>query len=172
MPREHNNVYFISPMPPLFKAIQSCSSRPAAFAAFCFLFTLLLAYCSEPLPHEQQIENNIHQLADTIEQLDADELKKHLDANIDIDNKGNQLDMEQVKKIMMLYRFKKQEININIAKIDISMDKYSSHLAKANITALVTGSRGLLPNDGKLYQIESQWRLYDEQWKLSQASWK
>lgn len=164
-------MFFILPMPTLPNSILSNYARPA-FILLAAVFGLSLNKCSEPLPHEQQVENSIHQIANALEQLDANELEKHLDKHIDIDHQGKKLDMDQVRKIMMLYRFKKQTIRVNIAKIDISMDSYNSHLAKANITALVTGSKGLLPDDGKLYRIKSQWRLYDEQWKLQQVSWQ
>jgi hypothetical protein len=44
--------------------------------------------------------------------------------------------------------------------------------AEAHFRLLVTGGKGILPEHGQLYEVETNWRLTDGAWLLRRADWK
>jgi hypothetical protein len=44
--------------------------------------------------------------------------------------------------------------------------------ATADFTMLVTGGKGLIPNDGQMLQLHTGWRLDGSKWELISADWK
>ena len=137
-----------------------------------FLLTLLLR-CSEPsLPAEQQILNNFEEAKTAVEQLNSQKLREILADDFEIIGARQPYDYELIKKTMALFRFRKQKVNIIFSSTTVTLDKYNTQLAALESTALITGGRGLIPEDGRLYKVKSQWRLYDEQWKITKLSWE
>jgi hypothetical protein len=139
---------------------------------FTFLLMSLLGCSEPPLPAEQQILNNFESAKIALEQLEPKELREILAENFEIIGLHKQYDYGLIKKTMTVFRFRKQKINIILSGTTVTLDKYNTHLASLKSTALVTGGKGLLPEDGRLYKVNSQWRLYDNQWKITKLSWK
>ena len=38
--------------------------------------------------------------------------------------------------------------------------------------SLITGGQGLIPEQGAWYQIETEWRLQNDEWLLIYTNWK
>jgi hypothetical protein len=136
-----------------------------------FSFFVILTSCSKPLPVEQQILTQLERAKLSIENLNASDLKDVLAPDFEITGGNKQYDYELIKKTMLVYSLRKQKINIILSSTSITPDPYNTQLATLESNVLITGSKGILPEDGKLYRITSQWRLYDD-WKLTRLSWK
>ena len=135
-------------------------------------FTLSVLQCSEPIPAEEQINLSIQSIIKSIEKLDDDALEDLIPENIEIKQKGQSISIENIKRLFLAYRFKKQSITINVIDSDVQMDKYNTHLATVNLSVLAFANKGLLPRDGKLYKISSQWRLINDQWVPTELEWQ
>ena len=143
------------------------------FSVILGLLLLSLTSCSEPPPPaEQQILNNFEQAKVAVEQLKPKQLREILADDFEIVGLQTQYNYDLIKKTMAVYGFRKQNINIILSGTQVELNKHNTQLASLESTALVTGGRGLIPEDGRLYKITSEWRLYDEQWKITKLSWK
>jgi hypothetical protein len=142
------------------------------FALFSILAVLTFIGCSERTPAEQQIRNNAENAADAIRQLDAKALSQYLAPSFKVSKPSKGYSLEHIKKIMMLYRFRKQKVTLTLSNTSVTLDKYNSQLANMETTALITGSKGLLPEEGRIYKVKLNWRQFDDEWKVTEASWQ
>lgn len=136
------------------------------------IFLTILTSCSEPPSAEQQILNQLDRVKHSIEKLNASDLKDILAPDFEVMGNNKYYDYELIKKTMLLYSLRKQKINIFFSTTTVTLDQYNSQLATLESNVLITGSKGILPDDGRLYHINSQWRLYDDEWKITHLSWK
>lgn len=137
-----------------------------------FAALILLSQCSEPPPAEQQILAQLERAKTSIEKLEAAELRDVLADEFEVLGDNKPYDYERIKKTMLVFGLRKQKINIILSATTVTLDPYNSQLASLESNVLITGSRGLLPDDGRLYRIESQWRLFNDEWKITRLSWK
>lgn len=134
---------------------------------------LTLNACSDPVPAEQQLLQNLNSAKQAAENLAYSDLKKFLAPGFNIeDNHGTRYDQDRIKKTMTVFSFRKQKVHIILSANKVIFDSHNTQLAKIESTALVTGSRGLLPDDGRLYQLNSSWRLYKDEWLITDLNWK
>jgi hypothetical protein len=54
---------------------------------------------------------------------------------------------------------------------DIEVDLLSSDRARVGFQVLLTGGSGLVPSEGRWFEVETGWRL-DDDWKLISARWE
>ena len=78
-----------------------------------------------------------------------------------------------VKRTMAFYMLRHPNIEIVTSNLHIDLEpEQQPHTAHAHFSALVTGGEGLIPEQGALYQIETEWRLQGDQWQLVYADWQ
>ncbi len=145
------------------------STAKALVLSVCLV---VLSFCSKPKPAEEQLLLNLEQAKLAVEQLNADELEDILAPDFKIRGPKQNFDLEKIRKTMFLFSLRKQKITIILSNSSVTLDEHSTHLAAINSTAIITGTRGLIPEDGRIYQVKSQWRLYDDEWKLSHLNWE
>ena len=151
----------------------SLSHRSHLKIIFLFLCINMIVNCSDPKPPaEQQILDNTKTAIEAIEQLKPQALREILAPNFEIVGSHKYYDYALIKKTMMLFSFRKQKINIMLSSTTATLDPYNSQLASMTSTAVVTGGKGLLPEDGRIYKVTSEWRLYDSQWRITNLNWK
>jgi len=155
-----------------FKEIAALIGRLKLFLSITIAIIFILSHCSEVPPAEQQILEQLDQAKLAIESLDAPELKKVLSPDFEIVGNNKPYDYELIKKTMFLYSLRKQKINILLSSTVVKLDPYNTQLASLESNVLITGSRGLLPDDGRIYQIKSKWRIFNDEWKLTHLSWE
>ena len=129
-------------------------------------FIFCLKGCSES-PKEQIIRENLEKLEAAIEDKEPIKALGFIHPNFTSD-KG--ADREWIKRTMALYSLRHDQINIIISNVLISAK--DPHTMLAEFHALTTGGKGLLPEQGGLYQVHTQWRKEDGDWKLVYAKWK
>jgi hypothetical protein len=130
------------------------------------LLTLSLVGCGKPDSAEIAIEQNITQMQSAIENKDPDALLDLLHENFAT---KTGLDTLRVKRTMVLYMLRHENIHTLITNLQI--ESKSDLSATASFNALVSGGTGLLPDQGALYQVETDWRLDDNEWLLIYANW-
>lgn len=132
----------------------------------------LLISCSEKPPAEQQILKQFERAEISVENLKASDLRDVLAPDFEVMGDNKKYDYDLIKKTMLVFSLRKQKINIVMNATKVQLSPYNSQLASLESNVLITGTRGLLPEDGRLYHIESQWRLFDDEWKITHISWK
>lgn len=129
-------------------------------------------FCSEAPPAEEQIRTKINGAKEAIENLNPDALEDVLAPDFEIRTGSKNYDLNLIQKTMQLYAFKKQKVNIALGPLQIEMDPYNTQLASMKTSALITGGRGILPEDGRIYNVKTKWRLFGDQWLLTHLSWE
>ncbi len=54
----------------------------------------------------------------------------------------------------------------------ITVEVQGPNLAVARFNVLLTGGAGLIPDDGQLFSVETEWVLEDGSWLLWRADWR
>lgn len=122
--------------------------------------------CSKAPSPEIAISDNIKRMEVGIEEKNSGDVIELLHRNFGTKS-GN--DTQWVKQLLAIYMIKYQNIEIVISGMAISVDSTN---AKAQFTALVTGGKGLIPSQGALYDLDTDWRLEDGEWRLVYAHWQ
>lgn len=79
------------------------------------------------------------------------------------------LDPEGARRLVLLMHMRHRNVDIHLGPLQVELqDRH----ARVGFTALVTGGAGaLLPEQGRLYNVRTGWRLEDEDWRLSSVDW-
>lgn len=134
------------------------------------LIVMLLLSCGKSDSTEQIIIANITALEEGIEQKDPDQVLELIHENF-----GTRAGTDKlwIKRTMAFYMLKHPNIEIVTSNLQIDLEpEQQPHTAHAHFSALVTGGEGLIPEQGALYQIETEWRLQGDQWQLVYADWQ
>ncbi|RLT92997.1 nuclear transport factor 2 family protein [Ketobacter sp.] len=132
------------------------------------LVTLLssLLACSPPDSAEQIIAEHIATLETAIEEKDPDPVLALIHDNF---STRTGVDKLWVKRTMAFYMLKHANIAILTSGLHIEV---LDDTATARLTAVVSGGQGLIPEQGALYQIETEWRLHEGDWQLIYGDWR
>ena len=120
----------------------------------------------EKTPREQIISQNIDAIATGIEKKDPDSVLKHFSEHF---STASGQDKQWVKRFMLLQMMRQQTIHVVLTNIHI--EARDDYITEASFNVLLTGGQGLIPQDGAIYQVETQWRLQNDDWLLNYASW-
>jgi len=132
------------------------------------LSAFLLGACSEKLTTEQRIIARLQEMKTAAE---AGEHFKFMDFVAE-DFSGQQGSMDRRD----FHRFMLFQINRNHRLkgrfFPIFVNETDADHAGARFKLLVTGGKGLLPERGQLYEVETHWYLDQGSWLLQRADWK
>lgn len=150
------------------------------FITVSALLTLLTS-CSDPAPAKQQILAQLEIGRAGVESFKPKQvnsilapgfLAENQDSSTQHRTQGEQLDREKLRNLIRMQAFQKQKLNITLGPVNITMDEHNTTLANMETTAVVTGGRGLIPNDGRIYKVTGQWRLIEGDWLLNKIHWE
>jgi hypothetical protein len=128
---------------------------------------LALSACGEEPTLEQQIIGVINEMETLAE---AGERGAFMD-RVDEAFAGQQgtLLREEFRRYLVLQWNQHQRLYAQLFPISVQAE--GRNHARARFKALVTGGRGMLPDRGELYQIDTTWRKVDGDWLLLSADW-
>ncbi len=164
--------------PWLFAITQAYQHMIKQMLMLSLVLSLSISCSKTPVPLEQAIEKQLNHAVSAIEQLDSDALLKVLADDFDIQgnisrsSKTEAFNPEKIKQHMMLLRLRKQKLSVTLTHVQIKADDYNSQLATMEANVMITGGSGLLPDDGRLLKIRGSWRLFDDEWRLTQLNWQ
>lgn len=127
----------------------------------------LVAGCGDEPSVEQQIIGVITEMETLAE---AGERRAFMNL-VDDDFQGQQGRMarDDFHRFMVLQWNQNQRLYAQLFPIHV--EPVDNDLARARFRALITGGRGLIPERGELYQIETTWRRHGSDWLLVEANW-
>jgi hypothetical protein len=137
--------------------------RSSVFLILVWL--LFLAACSKT-PDEQLIREAIGEIETAVQQRQTKPVIKHLASNF----LGPQdMDVRQVRRLMAAHYFRNQNINVVLAGLRIDINGIN---ASVRFNAAVTGGAGILPERLQYYNVTTQWRKLDGDWRIIRADWQ
>ena len=131
------------------------------------ILSLFISGCNDT-SDEDQIEKKIQTLKTAVETEAPNDFIDILDTGF----VGNQqFSRVLIKKYLILNFMRHSDIKIRLTHTNIVINKSDTSLATANIKAILTGGKGLLPEQGRLMDIQSHWVKKDNKWVVKIALW-
>lgn len=157
--------------PPTAAALRSPSSsaqagsRVSHLLLACFL-AALLGGCGG-----SSIEDQVKARIDTMEAAgEAGDRSAFMDG-IAEDFQGRNGSMTRVDfvRYMLLQINQRQRVSAQVFPVTVTIR--GTDLADASFRLLLTGGRGMIPEEGRLLDVETQWIYEDGDWRLWRADW-
>ena len=140
---------------------KSLALRVAAVA--CWL--LLAAGCSRT-PPETALRETLAAMEAAIDARDAAALARHLDDDF-IGPAG--MDRDAARRTAALYFLQHASVSVVPGPWSIELD--DTH-ARVSFTAAVAGGSGrFVPEQGRVYNVQSGWRLRGADWRMTSIDW-
>jgi hypothetical protein len=127
----------------------------------------LLAACGDEPSVEQQIIGVITEMEALGEAGERRAFMKLVDD--DFQGQQGRMARDDFQRFMVLQWNQNQKLHAQL--FPIRVEPMDGDLAQARFRALITGGRGLIPERGELYQIETTWRKHGSDWLLLEANW-
>lgn len=135
-----------------------------------FILILLLSCisCSKSLP-EEAIMANLKSMQQGLEDRKAGKSLEFVSEDF-VGNQG--LDKRSLKRIMLGQFLRHQNITVVITRMDITINPSDPYSASMEGVVAATGAQNLLPQDGRLYSVQGDWRSIDDEWMLIRLEWE
>ena len=132
------------------------------------LAVLLLVACGERLSVEQQIIATLQVMEETAERGEHFEFMGYV-ANSFSGQYGS-MDRREFHRFMIFQINQNRRLHAQF--FPIYVQESGEDLASAHFKLLVTGGGGLLPESGRLFEVETQWLRDGSNWMLEKADWE
>lgn len=135
--------------------------------AIAGLVGTLLGACGEPADHETRILEHIETMTAAIESGDIDDFMAPVaDDFLAADGR---IDRRALGLLARRERLAREAVRVR--RVDTRVDLVTDQRAVAVFNALATGGSGLLPDEGRLWRVETGWRLDSGRWRMISARW-
>lgn len=142
--------------------------RPTAYLLL-LLAQLALIACTPPTPAEEGVREALRKLALAIEERDTGEVMGALREDFRNIGSGGPMNKKDARRLVMAVFYRHQDISVNLANVRIEADGMNQDRAVARFNALVTGGRGgVIPEEARLYRVESVWEREGNDWRLKE----
>jgi len=132
------------------------------------LAVLLLVACGERLSVEQQIIATLQVMEEAAEQGEHFKFMGYV-ANSFSGQYGS-MDRREFHRFMIFQINQNRRLHAQF--FPIYVQESGKDLAFARFKLLVTGGGGLLPESGRLFEVETQWLRDGSNWMLEKADWE
>lgn len=129
---------------------------------------IMLAACGKT-PPEEAILANIKASQKAVENRDAGDAVKYLTDNFS-GNRG--MDKQELRRLLAVIFLQHKNINVVITRMDIKVNEYDPSTATMEGVVVATGADRLLPSDGRIFKVNGDWILQNDEWRLSKISWQ
>ncbi|GAB3384487.1 YybH family protein [Lysobacter fragariae] len=136
----------------------------AAAALALLMMATCLGGCSRT-PPEQVLRDTVASLQHAIESRDAGAVEDLLAEDF-IGPDG--MDRKAARRMAQLMFLRYQDVGVTLGPVQVEL---RGRQATVRFTAALTGGAGMLPDSGRLYDVETAWRQVDDDWRLVNAQW-
>ena len=143
------------------------------FLTGCLLvaFSLLVSGCSGE-PAEKGIRRSIDLMIAAVEQGKHSQFIELVDSGFSADGPHGQLNKFQSGIFLRSQLKRYGQLTVHLVALNIEVDPIYEGQANATAELLVTGGRGLLPENGRLVSVKSRWISHITEWRLQQLDWQ
>lgn len=128
---------------------------------------LVLVACGSAPGPEQQIRDR---LTSMIEALEEGSVGAFMDPIADDFIAGDRA-LDRRALGLLVRRERMARDSIRVRRVNTQVELHGEQRATATFQALATGGSGLIPDEGRLWNIETGWRLDGDEWMLISAGW-
>jgi len=128
---------------------------------------LWLLGCAPAPPDEERIRGLLEDMTLALEEREA----SRVFAPLADDFVGETWDLDIRALRMILRREMLAHDQLRARLFDIEVDLLSTDRARVSFQVLLTGGSGLVPSEGRWFEVETGWRQ-DDDWKLISARWE
>jgi ketosteroid isomerase-like protein len=125
----------------------------------------LIASCTRT-PPEQALREAVAGLQASVETRDASALQDYLAEDF-IGPEG--MDRAGARRMAALYLMRHDRVGVTMGPLDVSLQE--QHATVRFTAALTGGGDRFLPDSGRVYAVQTGWRLEDGEWRLTSATW-
>ena len=130
------------------------------------LTALLWAGCSEPLPDEARIRQRIELMSTATANKDLSEVM----APIHEDFLGNErIRMANLKGLVFVHFRRHKHVHVFVHDVQVSVNGTT---AEVSCHLVLAGREQVLPEQGRVLQVTSQWKKIDGDWWVMSARWQ
>lgn len=112
-------------------------------------------------------------MRDSIQQMEAAAVKKDASEFFEHfaeDFSGSDgLDRDNFRRYVQLIWLQHKDIGVQMGPLDV---KLMEDRATVDFTVALSGGQGFIPDQGRIYQVQTGWRLEGNDWLLISANWK
>ena len=142
-------------------------SRFIWLAVFVVLLSRLVA-CGETGP-----EAAIRAKIDLVQKAAEEKIPRRIVAHVADDFSGNHgLNKQRLRALLAGVFLRYKNINVLITSLEVNIDPQHPILATMQAVVLVTGAEHILPENGRVFQVSGDWRLFEGEWELQRATWQ
>ncbi|MEX0916048.1 MAG: nuclear transport factor 2 family protein [Wenzhouxiangellaceae bacterium] len=137
-------------------------------AAWAGVLIVMLAGCGAELDDETRIRQILDDMIEALEQGDVGDFMAPVAEDFVAVN--GRLDRRALGLLVRRERLARDAIRVR--RVDTEIELVGDSRARVSFRALATGGSGLLPDEGRLWRVETGWRRDDGEWKLISAEWE
>lgn len=144
------------------------SARVASIGWIALLGAVMLAGCGPEGTVADQVRARIAAMESAGE---AGERAAFMDFVADgFEAQGQSMTRDDFRRFMFFQFSQRRRIQAQL--FPVTVEERGPNLAAARFNALVTGGGGLIPDEGQLFAIETEWILDGGDWMLWRADWQ
>ncbi|HEX5755951.1 MAG TPA: nuclear transport factor 2 family protein [Arenimonas sp.] len=126
---------------------------------------LALSACSRE-PPEQRLRASIAAMQAAAESRSGDGVLEHV-ADDFIGPRG--MDRDGLRRYVAVAMLGNQRVGVTLGPLEVEMQ---GERARVRFTAAATGGQSWLPERGRVYQVDTGWRMAGGEWRLVSAEWE
>lgn len=149
------------------KAISSNQSQLIVKYLLIALMIWALVGCGDPASVEDQVRSVIAEMEEAGEAGERGRFMQHVAD--DFRGQGGEMGRDDFRAYLALQWNQNQRLHAQL--FPVTVEPVGDDEARAEFRVLLTGGRGLIPERGQLYDVETWWRLEGDDWRLSAANW-
>ncbi|MEJ8568346.1 hypothetical protein [Elongatibacter sediminis] len=147
------------------------AARVPPGAVFLVLLVALVTVapgCSQQLSVEQQVIAVIRDMEARLEAVERRPFMNHVAP--DFNAQDGRMNREQFNAMVLYYIHRYKRLSARLLPIQVEAGEGDT--ATARFRVLFTGGENWMPDAGRVYQVESRWRMEDGEWLLAAARWE
>jgi hypothetical protein len=82
------------------------------------------------------------------------------------------LDKNTITRVLLGQFLRHKNITVVITRSEVTVNPNDPYTATLQGVVAAAGAENLLPQDGRIYSINSEWQLIDDEWMLIRMQWK
>ncbi len=135
-------------------------------ACLCALLLLLVGCAGDP--DQAALEETIAEAQSAAENGEMGEVIALVTQ--DFAGQGGRYDKQMLRRMLAAIRLRHSDVGISRVSTEYEMGE---SFATVKMKLLLTGgSGGMLPESGRLVDLETRWRVEDGAWRLTSAEWE
>jgi len=148
--------------------VSRARGRPALWITLCLILVLSLAACAERGSVEEQVRARIDAMEAAGEAGERGAFMGMVAEGFEAQDGA--MTREDFSRYLLLQLNQRRRVQAQV--FPVVVEARGTNLADARFKLLLTGGQGLIPEEGRLLDVETSWVLEGGDWLLWRAHWR